>query len=136
MKKVFLIPTILFTIVAISCKPKATTPAEAKVVEGVQIEVQKMITAKVFIKQGMEADFAEAAKWMIDTTLTEEGCLQYTLYQDPYNPANFFFFERYKNQEAVDKHFAAPYFSEFGNKIGDMTSKPAEIQVWDIFPNK
>jgi quinol monooxygenase YgiN len=119
-----------------SCNPRSAAPEEGdtKSVQG--IETQKMITAKVFIKAGQEAKFAEAAKWIIDLTLKEEGCLEYTLYQDPYNPTNFFFFERYKDQAAVDAHFAASYFTEFGTKIGDITSQPAEIKIWDISENK
>ena len=136
MKPVIFILSVVLALFTFSCKPKATEPAASTDAGAPQTEVQKMITAKVYIKPGREEEFAEAAKWIIENTLKEEGCLQYTLYQDPYNKSNFFFFERYKNQAAVDAHFAATYFTEFGTKIGDLTSQAAEITVWDISENK
>lgn len=136
MKKFLFLLAFTGALFLLSCKQKST-PAEAvPAVPAASVETQKMITARVFIKEGHEEEFATAAKWIIENTLKEEGCLEYTLYQDPYNKANFFFFERYKDQAAVDAHFAAPYFTEFGTRIGDITSKPAEIQVWDISPNE
>ena len=95
-----------------------------------------MIIAKVYIKTGSEADFISAAQEMITNSNKEEGCTGYTLYQDPYEQTNFIFVESYKNQAAVDAHFAAPYFKGFGDKIANMTSKPAEIKVLDIAGEK
>ena len=95
-----------------------------------------MIIAKVYIKPGSESDFISAASMMIENSNKEEGCLGYMLYQDPYEKTNFIFVESYKNQAAVDAHFATPYFKEFGTKIADMTSMPAEIKVLDIAGEK
>lgn len=132
MKRIKLFLAFLVMITVISCKPSTTQAPAENGQSAAPAEMHKMITAKVYIKAGHEAEFAEAAKWIIENTLKEEGCLQYTLYQDPYNPTNFFFFERYKNQAAIDAHFAAPYFTEFGTKIGDLTSQASEITIWDI----
>jgi len=136
MKKVILIASLVMTMILISCKPKTSAPAAGIEVQGQKIEVQKMITAKVYVKPGREDDFIKAAQWIIDLTHKEEGCLEYTLYQDPVNKTNFFFFERYKDQAAVDAHFAASYFKEFGQKAGEMTSQASEIKIWEISENK
>jgi quinol monooxygenase YgiN len=96
----------------------------------------KMITAKVFIKPGFEDQFIEAAKLMIGNSNKEEGCLGYMLYQDPYEKTNFIFVEKYKNQAAIDAHFATPYFKEFGTKTGEMISKPMEIKIIDVAGEK
>lgn len=95
-----------------------------------------MIIAKVYIKPGSESDFIPSASTMIENSNKEEGCLGYMLYQDPYEKTNFIFIESYKNQAAVDAHFATPYFKEFGTKIADITSKPAEIKILDIAGEK
>ena len=97
---------------------------------------QKMITARIFVKPGMEADFIKAAKTMIDNVKAEKGCLSYMLYQDPYERTNFIFVERYKNQAAIDFHFGTSYFKAFGEQIADMTSKPADIKILDIAGEK
>jgi quinol monooxygenase YgiN len=132
MKQLLLFAFALMLLISFSCKPKTTAPAAAIEVQGQKIEVQKMITAKVYVKPGHEDDFIKAAQSIIDLTHKEEGCLEYTLYQDPVNKTNFFFFERYRDQAAIDAHFAASYFKEFGQKAGEMTSQATEIKIWEI----
>ncbi len=112
------------SILTLTCQAQAVKPAPAQSL--------KMIAAKVFIKTGMEDQFIKAAQVIIENTRKEKGCLEYTLYQDPVNKSNFLFFERYTDQAAIDAHFAAPYFKEFGTKIGSLTRQPSEIKIYDI----
>jgi len=129
MKTKTLLLSVLFIVLVAGCKTKTT---EQQAAADLSASVPVMITAKVYIKPGFEEEFIKAAQWIIENTHMEEGCLEYTLYQDPYNKTNFFFFERYTNQAAIDIHFAAPYFKEFGDKISGWTSQPAEIKILDI----
>jgi len=137
MKTKILILSILLGFAVFSCKQK-NAPV---VLESIQAEIiapdyQKMIIARAYIKPGKEVDFINAAKSIIESSNKEEGCLGYMLYQDPYEKTNFIFVEKYKNQAAIDFHFAAPYFSEFGAQIEDWTSKPLEIGIIDIAVEK
>ncbi|MFZ2338497.1 MAG: putative quinol monooxygenase [Bacteroidales bacterium] len=139
MKTKILILSILLGFAGFSCKQKSAPAAP----ESTQAETvapapdyQKMIIAKSYIKPGKEADYINAAKTIIESSNKEEGCLGYMLYQDPYEKTNFIFVEKYKNQAAIDFHFAAPYFSEFGTIIADWTSKPTEIKIIDIAAEK
>lgn len=139
MKTKILILSILLSVIGISCKPKTpATPTQPSQSEAVvqAPDYQKMITAKVFIKPGKEAEFITAAKMMIENSNKEEGCLGYMLYQDPYEETNFIFVEKYKNQAAIDVHFATPYFKEFGTITADWTSKSMEIKIIDIAGEK
>lgn len=139
MKTKILILSILLVFAGFSCKQKnapavpESTPAETVAPAP---DYQKMIIAKAYIKPGKEADFINAAKSIIESSNKEEGCLGYQLYQDPYEKTNFIFVEKYKNQAAIDFHFAAPYFSEFGTLIADWTSKPTEIKIINIAAEK
>lgn len=136
MKTKILILSILLSLFGISCKQKAQVTA-AQPESVIQApDYQKMITAKVFVKPGKEADFISAAQVMIENSNKEEGCLGYMLYQDPYEETNFIFVERYVNQAAIDVHFSTPYFKEFGTKTADMTSMPTEIKILDIAGEK
>ena len=139
MKTKILIFSILLGVIGISCKPKTpATPAQPSQSETVfrSTDYQKMITAKVYIKSGKEAEFITAARMMIENSNKEEGCLGYMLYQDPYEKTNFIFVEKYKNQAAIDVHFATPYFKEFGTITADWISKPMEIKIIDIAGEK
>ena len=91
-----------------------------------------MIVAKLSVKPEKAKNFTAVAKEMIEKSNTESGCSFYQLYQDPYNSSKFVFVEEYKNQAAVDAHFATDYFKAFGPKIADLVSGPAEIKVISV----
>lgn len=92
-------------------------------------EYGMMIIAKLKVKPEKVKAFTEAAKEMIEKSNKEEGCKSYQLYQDPYNNTSFVFVEEYKNQAAVDAHFASDYFKAFGPKIGDLVAEPSKIKI-------
>jgi quinol monooxygenase YgiN len=92
-------------------------------------EFGMMIVAKLSVKPEKVKAFTEAAKEMIEKSNKEAGCKSYQLYQDPYNNTSFVFVEEYKNQAAVDAHFASDYFKAFGPKIGDLVAEPAKIKI-------
>jgi quinol monooxygenase YgiN len=88
-----------------------------------------MIVAKLAVKPEKVKAFTEAAKEIIEKSNKEPGCKSYQLYQDPYDNTKFVFVEEYKNQAAVDAHFASDYFKAFGPKIGDLVAEPAKIKI-------
>jgi quinol monooxygenase YgiN len=135
-RAVYLFSFILLAAV-FACTPKpAQAPASPEPPPPPPAVSEKMIVAKVFIKPGLEDTFIKEAQWIIDNTHKEEGCLEYTLYQDPNNKSDFFFFERYKNQAAIDVHFGASYFKEFGDKAAAWVRQPTEIKIYDISESK
>jgi quinol monooxygenase YgiN len=93
------------------------------------VDSKMMIIARLTIKPEKAKDFIEAAKDIIAKSNAEEGCTYYQLFQDPYDNSKFVFVEEYKNQAAVDAHFAADYFNAFGPKISDMLIGSPEIKV-------
>jgi quinol monooxygenase YgiN len=88
-----------------------------------------MIIAKLSVKPEKAVDFIEAAREIIEKSNLESGCIYYQLYQDPYDNSKFVFVEEYKNQAAVDAHFAADYFKSFGDGIADLLLGPSEIKI-------
>lgn len=92
----------------------------------------KIIAAKIYIKPDKISEFTEMFKGMTENTLKEPGCTGYQLYQNPYEPTSFLVYESYKNQEAIDAHFAADYFKDFGAKVQPLTSKATEISIIDV----
>jgi quinol monooxygenase YgiN len=88
-----------------------------------------MIVATVTVKPDKIKAFTEAAKEIIEKSNKEAGCKSYQLYQDPYDKTKFVFVEEYKNQAAIDAHFASDYFKAFGPKISDLVVAPAKIKI-------
>ncbi len=130
MKRNLILISLIISIIGMSCCNKPCPPASQPVV------LKKMILAKVFVKPENIEDFISAAQVIIDNTRKEPGCLSYQLYQDPVKKTDFIFVESYKDQAAIDAHFAAPYFKEFGSKAGTMTSAAMEIRIVDVSAEK
>ncbi len=132
MKSRILILSLLVAFAAYSCKQK-TTVAEPRQETAVQpADGQKMIIAKVSIKPENVEDFIKAAQGIIKSSNEEQGCIEYNLFQSPYDKSSFVFVEKYVNQAAIDFHFDQPYFSEFGSAISNWTASPAEIKIYDL----
>jgi quinol monooxygenase YgiN len=128
---------ILFSLAVVSagCGNKKTvetmkTPEASTIAP--TVDSKMMIVAKLSVKPERIKDFTEAAREIIQKSNTESGCSFYKLYQDPYDNSKFVFVEEYKNQAAVDAHFAADYFKAFGPKIGDLITGAPEIKVITI----
>lgn len=67
-----------------------------------------------------------AAKYVIEPSNREEGCIQYELHQDNKHQNTFVFFEIWKNQESLDKHNLTPHLKDFLEKIKD------KIELLDV----
>jgi quinol monooxygenase YgiN len=124
---------VVLMMLSFSCRQKTTVMDQQAQQNTVQpSDGQKMIIAKLSIKPENTADFIKAAQGIIKSSNEEEGCIEYQLFQSPYDQTSFVFVEKYVNQAAIDHHFGAPYFKEFGSTISGWTNGPAEIKIYDI----
>jgi len=133
MKTKLLLLSLAFAALMSACnkqKPVETPAVDTTAV--IPAVTQKLITAKVFLKTEKVADFIAAAKAMVDSSSAEAGCISYQLYQNPYDKGQFIFVEVWKDQAAIDAHFAMPYFTAWGPKTSDWMAKPAELKIYDV----
>lgn len=135
MKTNFILTFLILAIAVSSCKPGTSEPVKAKtdsLTAAKPADNKRMITAKIFVKPDKTADFIKAARTMIDSTMKEPGCESYMLYQNPYEPTKLIFVETYKNQAAIEAHFASKYFRNFGPVIKNWLSDSTQIKIYDI----
>ena len=97
-----------------------------------QSATKMMIVANLTVKPESVSAFTEAAKEVIAKSNSETGCSFYQLYQDPYDNTKFVFVEEYKDQAAVDAHFATDHFAAFGSKIGDLLIGAPVIKIISV----
>lgn len=69
-----------------------------------------IITAKMTIKTDKINAFLEITKNLVEESRKEEGCIEYSLYEDTKNKTSFTFIEKWKDQEAIDYHFKTQHF--------------------------
>jgi len=116
-----------------SCSKKADEKSCSKTCAA---GVKKIISAQVFIKPEKVDAFLAATKDLIEKSRAEEGCISYSLYQDPQDKTKFLFFEEWKNQAAVDFHFETEHFKKFGETLNECGSTPAVITIYDSVAEK
>ena len=85
--------------------------------------------AKLTAQEGKEDEFkAAATEFVAAVAANEQGrTLQYTLTQNLKAPAEFFFFERYADKEAIDEHSKSPHMAAFGARIATLLAGRPEI---------
>jgi quinol monooxygenase YgiN len=78
-----------------------------------KITIVAHITAKPdkieFVKAQLEQ--------LIDTTRSEEGCLQYDLHQDNENPAHFMLYENWESRELWRAHMNAQHLKDYVSAV-------------------
>lgn len=67
-----------------------------------------VVTAVFDARPGCEAKLEAALRELVGKVAAEPGALEYTLHRAPDAPGRFYFYERYRDQAAVDTHMATP----------------------------
>jgi len=57
----------------------------------------------------------------------EPGCLQYELLRGARDPQLFFFFEKWEDQTALDRHNTQSYLKEFHTRFDELLECPNEV---------
>lgn len=124
--------TNTFCLMSNSCCAERKTSST----EGSSLSCIKIITAHKFIKADKVAEFIEFTRDIIAKSRAEEGCISYTLYQDPSDPTKFMFFEQWKDQAAIDYHFSTEHFKLSGSRGEEFDAAPSVITIYDACPAK
>ncbi|PDQ20202.1 antibiotic biosynthesis monooxygenase [Mesorhizobium sanjuanii] len=66
---------------------------------------------------------------LIDATRSEPGCIDYDLHQDDDRPAEFTFYENWKDRAEWDKHMETPNLHEFARRAGELFAVPPQIRL-------
>lgn len=90
-----------------------------------------VISAVLNAKQGKEDELEELLKSLFINVKQEEGVVEYVLHRAQGNTGKFFFYEKYKNQQAVDFHMSTVYLKEAFDKYEDLLSKPSKVEFYE-----
>ncbi|MBR7051182.1 MAG: antibiotic biosynthesis monooxygenase [Methanobrevibacter sp.] len=86
-----------------------------------------VVLAKITPKKGCRDTIVEISKELIETTLSEEGNIEYQLLQST-DDDTLTFVEKWESPEALQKHMASPHFQSFGGESADFVEN-MESQV-------
>ncbi len=92
--------------------------------------MKKVINARIRVKPEEIDMFIFFARFIIEASNLEEGCLVYKLYQEVGIPYSFIFYEEYVSQEAIDFHNNTNHFKTFIRQITDILAGSPVIEVF------
>ena len=90
-----------------------------------------IVLAKTVPKdESAKASIIEFSKELIKNSQSEEGNIDYNLYEDT-SDNSLMFVEKWESIEILQKHMQTKYFLEFGKKIGDLVSGEMGIEIFN-----
>ena len=91
-----------------------------------------ILIAKFRLKPEYIEEFINISEGMLEPSRSEDGCIHYELLQNPYNPTLFTFYEKWRNQEALEEHFQEEYFGEFVNSISELIEGEGDVMTYEV----
>ncbi len=91
-----------------------------------------LVAGAITIDPTKRAQADAAFETMREATLREPGCIEYQAYADRSNPGIVFMFEKWKDQAALDAHFASPHMAEFGAALGGLGVTGMDVKKYAI----
>jgi len=85
-----------------------------------------LIIAKALVKDGSLEPFKKEALKLVENSRKEEGCIEYSLYEDKEKSSVLTFVEKWKDKTSIEKHESTEFFKE---KIGKLMEYSNHIEI-------
>ena len=95
-----------------------------------------IVTVSLNPKEAFKKAYLAHMQELREIVLTEEGCMTYELFEDPYHATKLFMFEKWENQEALDKHLLQPHMLEHFQKVAPWVDEKAVIEIHEVSKSK
>lgn len=90
------------------------------------------ITSKVTVRPELQKQALAYSLGHCKRSREEEGCLSHNVFLHPEDPNCFFFYELWKDQPAIDLHFAKPYSQELAMNFKQWANEPLTLIFSEI----
>lgn len=81
---------------------------------------------------GKELELKDMLMSLVNSTLKEEGCVNYILYQSRENPRKFMFYENWTDLEAFKQHGKTPHIKAWEARKHELLSSPNAVTSWQM----
>ena len=90
-----------------------------------------VIAAFMKAKDGNADDLEKVIKSFAPRFHKDPGCVTYQAHRQVDKPNNFFFYEKYENDEALKYHSSAPHFKEMSKAMGPFVDGEAKVAMYN-----
>ncbi|CUI16460.1 putative antibiotic biosynthesis monooxygenase [Candidatus Protochlamydia naegleriophila] len=87
------------------------------------------VIAKITARQDQVLATKEVLENLVASTLKEEGCRSYELYESIEEKNVFIFHEEWESKELLDRHLASKHIADFVERSHELLAKPVEIDL-------
>ncbi|MBX3509202.1 MAG: antibiotic biosynthesis monooxygenase [Parvibaculum sp.] len=95
-----------------------------------------VITGAARVAEENRTAFEIVAERQVRLSRAEPGNISYSYYEDRMEPGRFFFYEEWRDRDAVDFHFAQAYCHEFMAAARELAEAPPDIAIREIVVNR
>lgn len=78
-------------------------------------------------KPGKQQALKQGLLALVEPTRSEPGNLDYVLFELRDEPGTYYMREAFKDQSALDAHFATPYFKQFAETADSLLEEPLQL---------
>lgn len=95
-----------------------------------------IVTGAVLVRDDALEEAIRLSLEHVRRSRLEPGCLSHAVHQDTENPRRLFFFEEWRDRDALAAHFALPASRAFAKALGALGAEPAILKMFDATPTK
>ncbi len=99
-------------------------------------EERIVLIARLKAKDDAVQEIKQAALKIVANSRAEDGCVNYDIHQAIDDPTVFIWHETWKNQAAIDGHFATDFFREFSAAVERFAAEPPQITLTKMISEK
>ena len=90
-----------------------------------------VLAATMKAKQGKEAELENTLKAVIPKVEQEKGTLQYVLHRSQSDAGKFFFYEKYKDKQTLERHSNTPYLLDTFKRMNALISEKPQVELFE-----
>ncbi len=90
-----------------------------------------VVSAVFKAKPEKESELEKVLRAILPQVQAEKGAVQYALHRATNDNRQFFFYEKYADQNALDYHMATPYLKELLEGVDGLVAEEPEINVYE-----
>lgn len=87
------------------------------------------VVALLHCNADAEEAFEMELKKLVETSLLDEGCIKYELYQYQHETCHYIIIEEWQSEQALAKHREAPHYKHFGRVAPVLLAAQPQIKV-------
>ncbi|MBL1420960.1 MAG: antibiotic biosynthesis monooxygenase [Alphaproteobacteria bacterium] len=96
-----------------------------------------IISAEFTAKPENREAVITACKKLIPLSNAEDGCISYEFFEDTEQKNHFFFFERWKDMDAINIHMDMPYLKAHGKIFPDLVIEgTTKVEIHEVTNTK